>query len=157
MRLFILAWGLASLAACNLVSAADAPALAPAANEAAERQRLVGTWVGFAVDGKGDHPDRGPVKMELTITEKSMRGVQLKDQERVDHGAGEFVLALADNPRHLDASKTSERGRKEEWVGVYTLEGDTLKWCVGRRDRPKVFETTKGQFLLILKRQPAKK
>ena len=40
------------------------------------------------------------------------------------------------------------------YVGIYTHEGDTLKWCVSpQQARPQTFETKKGQFLLILKRQ----
>ena len=59
------------------------------------------------------------------------------------------------NPRVLDASQTNARGRKDGWVGIYSLEGDTLKWCVSKKTRPATFETVKGQFLLILKRVKA--
>jgi len=72
----------------------------------------------------------------------------------VDHGEGEFTLDLSQSPKHLDAWKTNERGRKQNYVGIYTLEGDTLKWCVSpQKVRPQTLETKKGQFLLILKRQ----
>src|SRR5581483_6096487 len=33
------------------------------------RDKLVGVWNGYAVEGKGENPDRGPVKIELTITQ----------------------------------------------------------------------------------------
>lgn len=122
------------------------------ADDAAERKKLAGFWKGFAVEGKGEKPDQGPVKLELTISEKTIKGIEKKGEGQIDHGEGSYTFDLTGTPRVLDAAKTNERGRKEEWVGIYELDGDTLKWCVGRKTRPATFETFKGQFLLILKR-----
>jgi len=130
---------------------------AKAPSEAQERARFVGVWKGFTVEGKGENPDRGPVKLELIIKERTMRGIEIKGPDRIDHGEGEYTLQLDANPRHLDAAKTLPRGRKQAYVGIYTLEGDTLKWCVSpQKVRPTSFETKKGQFLLILKREAKK-
>jgi uncharacterized protein (TIGR03067 family) len=131
------------------------PAEKPKApSEADERAKLAGLWKGFAVEGKGENPDRGPVKLEITIKGNTMGGIEIKDSERIDHGEGEFTLDLSVNPRHLDAAKTLPRGRKQAYVGIYTLEGNTLKWCISpQKTRPTTFETKKGQFLLILKRE----
>jgi uncharacterized protein (TIGR03067 family) len=119
-----------------------------------ERQKFVGVWKGFAVEGKGENPDRGPVKLELRITEKTIKGLEFKGTNVVDHGEGEFSLDLTQNPKYLDAWKSNERGRKQNYVGIYTLEGDIFKWCVSpQKVRPETFETKKGQFLLIFKRQ----
>jgi len=121
--------------------------------EAAERAKFVGVWKGFAVEGKGENPDRGPVKLEITITDRTMHGIQVKGSERMDHGEGQYILDLAVDPRRLDGVQVNERGRKREYIGIYTLEGDTLKWCVSpQRTRPETFETAKGQYLLILRR-----
>jgi uncharacterized protein (TIGR03067 family) len=126
---------------------------AAAADEARERARLAGVWKGFAVEGTGENPDRGPVKLELTFTEKTIHGIQIKKNGRMDHGTGNFYLDLNANPRQLDGKQVNERGRARAYIGIYTLEGDTLKWCVSpRKVRPTTFETKKGQFLLILKR-----
>jgi uncharacterized protein (TIGR03067 family) len=128
--------------------------LAEEDGEAKARKELVGTWKGFAVEGKGETPDRGPVKLELRISERTIKGLELKGGKVVDHGEGTYVLDLTKSPRHLDASKTNERGRKEEYVGIYSVEGDTLKWCVSRRKtRPTDFQTGDGGYLLILRRQ----
>lgn len=127
------------------------------ADETAERAKLAGVWRGFTVEGKGENPDRGPVKLELTITERTMRGIQIRDSERIDHGQGEYTLDLAADPSRLDAATTVGRGRKRAYLGIYKLEGDTLRWCVSpQKVRPQTFETRKGQFLLILKRDQAK-
>jgi len=139
----------------QLLSALAASCLwAADSTELAERQKFVGTWKGFTVEGRGENPDRGPVKLELRITGKVMKGLEFKGTNVVDHGEGEFTLDLSQSPKYLDAWKTNERGRKQNYVGIYTLEGDTLKWCVSpQKVRPQTLETKKGQFLLILKRQ----
>lgn len=132
--------------------AQDAKPAAP--EDAAARKQLIGLWKGFAVEGKGERPDRGPVKLEVTITETAIKGIELKGEGTINHGEGTHVLNLKESPRWLDATKTNERGRKEEYLGIYVLEGDTLKWCVSRgKQRPTQFETIKGSFLVILKRQ----
>jgi len=124
-----------------------------ATDEKAERARFVGVWRGFTVEGQGENPDRGPVKLRITITEKTMHGIQIKDDGDIDHGEGEYTLDLAADPPRLDAAKTRGRGRRQAYIGIYTLEGDTLKWCVSpQKVRPETFETKKGQFLVILKR-----
>ncbi len=120
--------------------------------EAQARKNLSGVWRGFAVEGKGEKPDEGPVKLELSITREKIKGTEFKGGESIDHGEGSYSLDLKANPVHLDGLKTNARGRKETWIGIYKLEKDTLYWCVARRERPKTFETVKGQFLLILKR-----
>jgi uncharacterized protein (TIGR03067 family) len=138
----------------TLLCLAATALLAADGNDQQERKKFVGTWKGFAVEGKGENPDRGPVKLELRITEKTIKGLEFKGTNVVDHGEGEFALDLAQNPKLLDAWKSNERGRKQNYVGIYTLEGDTFKWCVSpQKVRPETFETKKGQFLLIFKRQ----
>lgn len=122
-------------------------------DEAQQRKLLSGKWLGYAVEGKGENPDTGPVKVELQITDKSIHGVTFQGGQRVDQGEGEYTLDLSNAPLRLDGAKLRLNGRKQVWLGIYTLDGDTLRWCVGRRERPTEFQTVKGQFLLILHRQ----
>jgi uncharacterized protein (TIGR03067 family) len=125
--------------------------------DAAEKAResLVGTWTGFAVEGKGEKPNQGPVKLELIITKDLIKAKQVKGKDILDLGEGSFALDLGKAPNLLDASKnTGNPNRKENWVGIYKLDGDTLQWCVARKERPKDFATGQGAFLIILKRQP---
>ncbi len=139
-----------------LLGSAVCPARAQEAKpeDAAARKQLVGLWKGFAVEGKGERPDRGPVKLEVTISETAIKGLELMGEGIINHGEGTHTFNLKESPRWLDATKTNECGRKEEYLGIYSLEGDTLKWCVSRgKQRPTQFETVKGSFLVILKRQ----
>ncbi len=121
---------------------------------AVAREKLIGVWTGYAVEGKGEKPDQGPVKVELTISRERIEAKEFKGENIVDLGEGSFEIALDESPHRLDGKKkTANPKRKEIWLGIYQLDGDTLKWCVGRKTRPAEFETKKGAFLLILKRQ----
>lgn len=118
------------------------------------REKLVGVWAGYAVEGKGENPDRGPVKLELTVSSDLMKARQFKGKEIVDLGEGTFEIQPDKSPAHLDGNKKLDNpNRKEIWLGIYRIEGETLKWCVGRKVRPTEFETKQGAFLLILKRK----
>lgn len=139
--------GLVLVGCCGVSLTAQEP-------DKAARDKLVGVWSGFAVEGKGENPNRGPVKLELTITKDLIKARQFKDQKTLDLGEGTFEIRLDKAPNQLDGNKKLDNpDRKEIWLGIYQLEGDTLKWCVGRKTRPTEFETTKGAFLLILKRK----
>lgn len=118
------------------------------------REKLIGVWYGFAVEGKGENPNQGPVKVELTITKDLIIGKQFKGTQPFELGEGTFELTLEKTPHYLDGNKKLDNpNRKEIWLGIYQLDGDTLKWCVGRKSRPTEFETKQGSFLLILKRK----
>lgn len=140
-----------AFALCALASEADKNA----ESDAEARQKLAGNWRGFTVEGKGEKPDQGPFKLELIFSDKSIHGIELKGDAKVDHGEGNYTLDLAAQPLHLDGSKATLSGRKDTWLGIYKLEGETLYWCVAKRQRPTTFETVKGQFLMVLKRAPA--
>jgi uncharacterized protein (TIGR03067 family) len=115
------------------------------------RESLVGVWSGYVVEGKGENPNQGPVKITLTITRETIAGKQMRDSQVIDHGEGNYNLDLTKMPLVLDAAK--KRGKNTQtWLGIYSLDGDTLRWCVGR-ERPTDFRTQKGAFLLILKKQ----
>jgi uncharacterized protein (TIGR03067 family) len=120
-------------------------------DDAAMRKKLAGAWRGFAVEGTGEKPDQGPVKLELTITEKEIAAI--KDGSE-DMGAGAYTVGLGQSPMWLDGTRTRGAGPKGPYLGIFKFEGDTLKWCVStpRNPRPTEFKTVKGQFLVILKR-----
>jgi uncharacterized protein (TIGR03067 family) len=136
-----------------LVAAVGFPLAAQEPTKAA-REKLVGVWAGYVVEGKGENPNQGPVKLELTITKDLIKSRQFKGKQPLDLGEGTFEITLNRFPNHLDGNKKlSNPNRKEIWLGIYQIEGDTLKWCVGRRTRPGEFASKRGAFLLILKRK----
>lgn len=110
------------------------------------RKELVGTWKGQVDEGETGHV--------LTFTMTTITGTK---DGRQSLGAGTFKLEPAANPPRMDATRTKGGKRGEKYLGIYALEGDTLKWCVGMPGgkRPTEFATKQGQFLLILKREGA--
>jgi uncharacterized protein (TIGR03067 family) len=121
----------------------------------AARAKLVGTWLGYAVKGKGERPEQMGVKIELKITRNAIQGFGFKANDKTDLGSGVFTLKLDAMPHHLDGDKKLDNPkRKEIWLGIYQLDGDNLRWCVGRKKRPTDFDGKDDAYLLILKRQP---
>jgi uncharacterized protein (TIGR03067 family) len=120
--------------------------------DAAERQKLVGTWQGLVVNGRGERVDRGIAKLtEVVITPTKIRA---KD-DNVSFGEGTYKLDLTQTPRRLDPTGTDGQVKGRDFLGIYTLEGDTLKWCVSNpgRARPTEYKTTPAvQFYMVLKR-----
>jgi uncharacterized protein (TIGR03067 family) len=119
---------------------------------AEEVKKFAGTWKGYVVDGKGENPNRGPVKLEITVKGDTITAVQ---DGKTDLGEGTFTLKLLKDEKQIDAVRSKNPGKGQTFLGIYSLEGDTLKWCVTTRkkDRPTEFITKTGQFLLILKRE----
>ena len=117
-----------------------------------EREKLAGTWQGFVVNGKGENPNAGPVKLEVTITGDKMTAKDLQAGNK-SMGEGSYKLDIA--KKTIDPTGTAGPEKGKSYQGIYSLEGDTLKWCVGNPGdaRPTQFVTKSGQYLLILKRQ----
>lgn len=124
-----------------------------------ELKKLQGTWEGYAVEGKGETPDRGPVKVRITIKDGKMTAVDLANKKEKDLGNGTFTLDPSKKLRQMDATGIVLPGKRERtFQGIYELEGDTLKWCVDNRqkERPSEFRTGAGNYLIILKRKKEK-
>lgn len=137
MRLLVLAF---ALLAGQLAVAAD--------DDAEVRKKLAGTWKGRVDEGATGHV--------LTFTTTAITGI--KDGKQ-DLGAGAFKLEPAAKQPRMDATRSKGGKKGQKYLGIYSLEGDTLKWCVSLpgAKRPTELATKEGQFLLILKREPADK
>jgi uncharacterized protein (TIGR03067 family) len=116
---------------------------------------LQGTWRGYVVDGKGTAPDEGPVHLEIVVKGDTIVSRKLVDEGDSPLGEGSFKLAVSGETKTIDATRTNTPGKGQKFLGIYTIAGDTLKWCSAtpNKERPKDLETKRGQYLLILKRQ----
>ncbi|MCE9531583.1 MAG: TIGR03067 domain-containing protein [Planctomycetes bacterium] len=127
----------------------------PPAKDADDIKKLIGVWEGYAVEGKGEKPDRGPVHIRLTITADKMSAIDLNNGDK-DMGNGTYKVDASKPKKELDANGVVLPGKRErKFLGIYELNGDTLKWCVDNRSqgRPEELQTVRGNFLLILKRK----
>ncbi len=124
--------------------------------EAADRRRLVGTWTGWIVEGRGDRPNAMIGKIaEMTITERTIRA---RDDQR-DMGEGNYRVGRDQGWGTLDAAGIAGPTRGKTYLGIYQLEGDTLRWCTANPGRPRPTElmTRRGDgwYLMVLRRAPA--
>lgn len=91
--------------------------------------------------------------VELIIDAKTIRGREIGGGGGRDLGAGTYTLT-GNGSGNLDSEGTEGREEGREFLGIYELKGDELKWSVSnRRFRPKGFTPQGGSYVLILKRQ----
>lgn len=123
----------------------------------AEMKKLEATWEGYAVEGKGENPDRGPVHLRLIIKDDMITAIDLGSKEpNKEMGNGTYTLDPTKPFKEIDATGIILPGKREKtYLGIYEVDGDTLKWCVDNRgkERPDEFRTFAGKYLLVLKRQ----
>ncbi|MBI3880152.1 MAG: TIGR03067 domain-containing protein [Verrucomicrobia bacterium] len=129
---------------------------ARAQSDAAERQKLAGTWEGWVVEGDGSQTSQRHMRVgEVIITAAQ---ISAKDARSVSMGVGTYKLAAAGSTKTIDATGTGGPTQGKTYRGIYKLEGDTLKWCSGNdraQSRPAEFKTNpgNGHFLMILTRK----
>ena len=140
----------------SLFASLHRPVVAQDAAEEA-RKKLAGTWDGYAVENEGENPNRGPVHLRLIIDGETISAIDLSSPDKdKSMGTGTFQLDLSKELKVLDATGVVLPGKREKtYLGIYEVDGDTLKWCVDNRakERPTAFRTFSGKYLLILKRQ----
>jgi uncharacterized protein (TIGR03067 family) len=58
----------------------------------------------------------------------------------------------------MDAVQTAGPQAGRQYVGIYELQGDTLRWCASNRngERPTTMATGQGSYLMILRRQASR-
>lgn len=89
------------------------------------------------------------MEIELTIDAKT---IKTRGSDR-GGGAGTYTLT-GNGSGNLDAEGTEGRYDGREYVGIYELKGDELKWSVSNgHNRPKGFTPQGGSYVMILKRQ----
>jgi uncharacterized protein (TIGR03067 family) len=111
-----------------------------------DRRNIIGVW-------KGGMPGDPPGSIELVITPGKITG----RNPRTGESLGEGIYQLDPVKKRIDAHKAEKFGRGRNYVGIYSLEGNTLKWCSNSNSpkRPKdlVHRPETDQFLMILERQ----
>lgn len=137
--------------------ARPAPNSPPRGN--AEASRIGGVWRGWVVRGRGENPNEGEMEVELTIEGNRITGRELGTQRAPGGlGGGTFTMTGNGNSGNLDADGNAGPQDGRQFMGIYELQGDTLRWCVSNRgrQRPTAMATDRGNYLLILRKQPSR-
>jgi len=124
-------------------------ATAPSPEAAADIEKLQGTWKAVSVQMDGaDQPEY--VKRGFTWIFKGKTFTNGLNAEQLKKNVGRYRIDPTKNPKEfegLDGDKA---------IGIYSLEGDTLKLCTAPNgaERPTSFATKKGDQvgLVVLKR-----
>jgi uncharacterized protein (TIGR03067 family) len=141
------------IAAVGLCLAADSPK--DASKEDQEKLRGVWAFASSERDGKQERSESEDA-LELEFAAESFRfhlpaGARHPQPYRLDPDA---------KPKGIDWLAGGKHGPSEPLLGIYELEGDTLKICWGQSggQRPKEFATGagKGEWLWVLKRAEKK-
>ncbi len=138
------------LAAGLLLGADD-----PKPTAGSDKDRLQGTWQAVSSQNDGrDDPDAQAHRLTFageTFTIRRDGHVMIKGTFRIDPDKKPKTIdmILTEAPRDDQRGKTA--------LGIYELDGDTLKWCVGRPgegERPKEFAAKDGsrRMFVTLKR-----
>ena len=122
---------------------------------AADGRALLGDWEGFVVEGDGSQ--QGQRRMSITLhigpdkitSEGAQPQVVGEGTYRVAGGTGGL--------KHIDATGSTGHYQGKLYQGVFTIEGNTLKWCSGNpgKGRPSELKTSSGNghFLMVLTRK----
>jgi uncharacterized protein (TIGR03067 family) len=147
----------------NRRSASDAApsgtSSAPAARDNTGTARLAGVWRGWVVRGRGENPNEGEMEVELTVEGNRITGKELGTTRAPGGlGGGTFTMTGTGNTGNLDADGNSGPQDGRQFMGIYELQGETLRWCVSNRgrQRPTTMATDRGNYLLILRKQSAR-
>lgn len=107
------------------------------------------------VEGRGDDPKQRRMRIELTIKGNTITGIE---DGKKDLGEGTFTVKHTRDGKFMDTTRTKGTASRPgtTYLGVYTLEGNTLRWCVGNppgRERPSELRSKTGQLLMILTKE----
>ena len=120
-----------------------------------DKEKLQGTWKAVTAQQRGQSQDDAEEhRLIFSGDEFSVK----KGEETVVKG--KFKIDTSKKPKEIDmefieAKRESVKGKTA--LGIYELDGDTLKWCWNKPggERPKKFssEATDEHLLVTLKRE----
>lgn len=158
MRRFVDRWGQWGLGTTGVLGFCLAAGVVLAQPGGQGQPSWDGLWRGWAVEGKGESQSARRMYVQLRIKGDQIEATQLRlsGEPLRDLGLGTFKLRKKGSIWEIDATRTQEPGRGQTYLGICSLEGNTLKWCSGNagKARPREFESQPHQqYLMILNRQ----
>lgn len=120
-----------------------------------DKKDYLGQWEGHLTDGDGSNPGQRRMNISLNITEDRITS----GGQGNAMGEGTYKVSGGSSKlRRIDATGTAGQYQGKQYEGIFTIEGDTLKWCSGNpgKGRPTALRTNTGagHFLMVLKRKP---
>jgi uncharacterized protein (TIGR03067 family) len=123
-----------------------------------ERAKFEGTWRFASIEVEGKKVPEEQVRKSGKMV---IRGNKFTIGEGGVTYRGTFKLDVSAKPKRIDVTFTAGSEKGKTLLGIYELEGDTYKVCLGvpGKPRPKAFAAKlgSGQVLEVLKREKAKR
>jgi hypothetical protein len=111
-----------------------------------DRKDILGVW-------KGGMPGDPPGSIELTITPDKISG----RNSRTGKSLGVGTYEMDPGKKTIDTRGIENPVRGSKYFGLYSIEGNTLKWVSTSRGRKRpvdlVHRPERDQFLMVLQRQ----
>jgi uncharacterized protein (TIGR03067 family) len=112
--------------------------------------KLQGTWQMQKLVGRGKEIDGDRARAISYVfdgdsAKRLVNGVDRKDP-------GTIKIDASKKPAHIDLKPAKEGD--PTMLGIFEIDGDTLKWCFSSKKRPEKFESVEGSdnILMIFKR-----
>jgi uncharacterized protein (TIGR03067 family) len=120
---------------------------------ASDKKDLLGQWEGFVTMGDGANPDQRRMNITLNIAAD-----KITSSGAGNIGEGTYRISAGNgNFRNIDGTGTGGMYQGKLYEGIFTVEGNTLKWCAGDpgKGRPTALRTNPaaGHFLMVLTRK----
>jgi uncharacterized protein (TIGR03067 family) len=109
--------------------------------------KVQGAWQVEKVVSKGKEVDSDGAKaisfvIEGNVIRRFVNGVDRKDPATIK------MTPPLKRPGHIDL--TSDNKGEPKMLGIYELDGDTLKWCFSPKKRPDKFESPEGSDITLI-------
>jgi len=112
-----------------------------------DRDNLQGTWLAVSLvnDGKTlldeKSPKEGPVTKLVYDDDKWL--IKVGDKTVA---SGKFTIDASKKPKEIDILDETGTKNEKTKLGIYELDGDTYKFCLGKagKPRPKEFTSKEG-------------
>jgi uncharacterized protein (TIGR03067 family) len=132
---------------CGVLLAAGA-VLALAADEKKddakdELKKFDGTWVLVSSEKDGEKAPEEALKKVMPKA-VSKDGTVTFFSDGKEQGQATFTVDPTKKPKTMDATMTTGPDKGKKSLGIYEMEGDTLKICYNEKERPKEFSAKKG-------------
>jgi uncharacterized protein (TIGR03067 family) len=132
--------------ALGILAAGLLVAAAPAPDDAVKKEmaRLEGTWSVTALTNDGKKGTDEDVRKIRVILKGNAYTAKVGDMVIEE---GTWTIDPTQKPKTIDATATSGDDKGKKSLGIYELDGDSLKMCfgpAGKDVRPKEFESKEG-------------
>lgn len=121
-------------------------AITSAPARADDAQDIVGVWEPFEVESNGNALPADAVKQTAVLLTFEITKDKISTPLDDDDTEIGYTLAPDSDPKGIDTVDLNGEAKGERHKGIYELNGDVLRLCIGGKDapRPRRFTTKPG-------------